>query len=80
MAAEYYNFKDEINDRKKKLLRNAEYRDKLEVDKIMVKYTCIDKEPTEEYQRQKYRFVIPDVNDKLYRLLEWQEGLLTTLD
>lgn len=61
MATEYYNFKNELNDRKQKLLSNPEYKDKVEIDQIMVKYTCIDKANTDEYQKQRYRFFIPDV-------------------
>lgn len=63
MAAEYYNVKHELTDRKQKLLADPEYRDKIEVDQIMVKYTCIDRQPAAEYQKQRYRFILPEVID-----------------
>lgn len=62
IGAEYYNFKNELNDRKIKLLANPQYRDKLEIDQIMVKYTCIDRESQDEFAKQRYRFVIPEVD------------------
>lgn len=62
IGAEYYNFKNEVNDRKIKLLSNPQFREKLEIDQIMVKYTCIDKQDPEEFNRNMYRFVLPDVS------------------
>lgn len=79
MASEYYNYKQELIDRKQKLLLTPGYHEKAEVDQIMVKYTCIDKEPAEEYQKHRHTFILPEVCCSLTRRPKLPGSLQTTM-
>lgn len=60
LQEEYSSFKDDLRERKSKLLTTAPSKDKLEFDQISLKYACIGKD-SDDFQRHKRKFMMPEV-------------------
>lgn len=58
VGAEYYNLKNELNEKKAKLFANPNGTPQF--DTIMMKFTCVDKE-SESFKEINHKFLLPEV-------------------